>query len=145
MPVLEGGCYCGNIQARAVISHLPSNIGPGACDCDFCTKHGAAWFSDPAGELILRVRDSSRVLTIRQGSGQAEVFMCADCGVVVCTAYREGEDLYASLNARAFQPDARFAPAESVSPKDLDPQDKAARWKLLWFHQVDMAGLCPLR
>ena len=131
-----GSCHCGNIRFQAT---LPSSLGtyqPRACDCDFCQKHGAAYVSDPAGEVVFDVADSNLLSTYRQGSGTAGFLLCKACGVVVGVNYNESAAQYAALNARAFADYALFGEGVTVSPKQLSGDDKKKRWSEVWFRKV---------
>ena len=74
--MLEGGCHCGNLQLSLQGDIVPAATAPRACDCSFCTAHGAAWISDAQGELVVRVRDADALARYRQGSGSAEFLLC---------------------------------------------------------------------
>jgi len=54
--VLKGGCHCGKVRVELTTSIRPGDFRPRACDCSFCTKHGAAYVSDPAGRCASPVR-----------------------------------------------------------------------------------------
>ena len=51
---------------------------------DFCTRHRAAWVSDPAGQLRV-LADHLHLQRYRQGSAQAEFLLCRECGVLVAS------------------------------------------------------------
>lgn len=138
MHELEGGCYCGNVRLEIRLSRPPEGYNPRACDCDFCTKHSAAYFSDPAGSLRVRIRDEARVSRYRQGSGQAEFLVCADCGVLVGVMYASEGRLFGAVNARAAEGGVKFGPEQAVSPKRLSAADKAQRWQDAWFSDVSI-------
>lgn len=136
MHALQGGCHCGNIRLELTLTRVPGSYNPRACDCDFCTKHSAAYISDPAGTLEVRIRDESRANRYRQGSGQAEFLICAECGVLAGVFYASAEGVRGAVNARAVEGGAAFGPMQAVSPKNLSPADKARRWQDVWFPNV---------
>jgi [ribosomal protein S5]-alanine N-acetyltransferase len=140
MPELKGGCYCGNIRLTVLLSQEPSSYHPRACDCDFCRKHGAAYVSDPQGELRIQINDESQVSRFRQGSSTAEMLLCRLCGVLVGALYREADRLFGTLNAQALECRAAFAPEQSVSPRLLPADQKVLRWRDLWFQDVTVTG-----
>ena len=45
----------------------PEAYNPRACDCDFCSKHGAAYVSDPKGALRIRLKEEGQTSRYRQG------------------------------------------------------------------------------
>jgi hypothetical protein len=141
MPKAGGGCYCGNIRLSVTLSRDPSAYNPRACDCDFCQKHGAAYVSDPQGELRIQINDAAQVSRFRQGSNTAEMLLCRSCGVLVGALYREADRLFGTLNVQALDCRAAFGAAHSVSPKLLAADQKVQRWRDLWFPDVTVAVL----
>jgi hypothetical protein len=135
---LRGGCHCGSIRVELDLTRSPESYHPRACDCDFCRKHAAAWVSDPKGSLRIR---SAQAAIYRQGSGQAELLLCGNCGVLVAALYRSGERLYAAVNVRAIEGGAGFGSEQPVSPQSLSGPQKAQRWCDLWFPKVDIAAV----
>jgi len=137
---LNGGCHCGNIQITLELSREPGGYNPRACDCDFCTKHSAAYLSDPQGSVNFRIKDESRSAKYRQGSGQAESLICTQCGVMVGVIYRDGARLIGAVNAKAIGGGKDFGPEQPVSPKTLSESEKIKRWQAVWFPSVTIAS-----
>ena len=77
---LTGSCHCGRVSVKLRTSSktLPAAR---ACGCSFCTKHGAAWTSDPQGELVLSHRAPDDIRRYRFGLGITDFIICAHCGV----------------------------------------------------------------
>jgi hypothetical protein len=138
MHALRGGCNCGNIRLELSLSQTPAAYAPRACDCDFCRKHVAAYVSDPAGALTIRIRDAALTERHRQGSAQAEFLLCTRCGVLTAVLYKDAGRTYAAVNARACDATG-FGAEQSVSPKKLAPGQKSERWRALWFPDVSIA------
>jgi hypothetical protein len=136
MQALSGGCHCGNIRLDLQLTHAPADYQPRACDCDFCRMHGAAYVSDAAGTLQLRIRDPDAAGRYRQGSGRAELVLCRTCGVLIGAVCAIEEQLYGTVNARALDAYAQFGAAQTVSPRTLNESDKVRRWQQLWFPNV---------
>lgn len=127
-----GGCHCGALRWSLESARAAAELVPRACDCDFCTRHRAAWVSDPEGLLTVRARPDD-VQHYRQGSGQAEFLICRHCGVLVAVSARmsEGRDK-AAVNRNAFdQPDA-LGESVVVSPQQLAADAKLSRWTQAW-------------
>jgi hypothetical protein len=157
---VHGGCYCGNLRLEIELTQELARYQPRACDCGFCTKHGAAYLSDPQGTLRIRIADPTSITRYRQGSELAEMLLCSQCGVLVGAVYRAGERIYATVNVRAIEGTARwpstersevgsegrearlatypFGSPQSVSPRLLSGDDKVARWQSLWFADVEI-------
>ncbi|HSR65883.1 MAG TPA: aldehyde-activating protein [Xanthomonadaceae bacterium] len=128
---LRGGCHCGNLALTLATAQDPAALHPRACDCAFCTKHGAGWVSDPDGALAIGVREAAALGDYRQGSGSARFLLCRDCGVLVAVVHEGDGGLRGAVNARCLDA-ARFGDAVRVSPQQLSREDKIARWGQLW-------------
>src|SRR5690348_8502903 len=129
----QGGCHCGNVTLELGSTRPAGEIEPRACDCTFCRKHGAAYVSDPQGELTLAVRAHDELGRYRHGSEAAEFLLCRRCGVLVGVIHRDASRTYGAVNARVVEGHEGFGPEQVVSPRKLDPAEKQARWKALWF------------
>ncbi len=140
MHTLAGGCHCGNIRLELKLSQAPVHYQPRACDCDFCTPHNAAWLSDPEGALTLRIGDEAQLSRYRQGSGQAEFLLCANCGVLAAVLFAADGSVHGAVNARAVDGAKGFGAPQPVSPQSLSPEQKARRWQDVWFRDVKLQG-----
>lgn len=70
----------------------------------------------------------------------AEFLVCRSCGVLVgVVADIEGQ-LVGAINARCLDEWSSFAEGVSVSPKLLDKDDKADRWKEVWIKDVQIVA-----
>ena len=138
MHKMNGGCHCGNVLVELELARAPDTYHPRACDCDFCTKHNAAYVSDPQGSLVIRIKDQHLSGRYRQGSGQAEFLFCRNCGVLVSVIYRNDGRLFAAVNAKAVSGGKVFGAEQTVSPKMLSADDKAKRWQDVWFSNVSI-------
>lgn len=134
----SGGCYCGNIKADVELTAAPETYHPRVCDCDFCRKHGAAWVSDAKGSLHIQIKNAHESGTYRQGSRQAELILCRNCGVLVAVLYRTDKELYAAVNAKALANAAELGVEQAVSPQQLSATEKANRWQGMWFSNVQI-------
>ena len=133
---VNGGCHCGNIRLQLGLTAPTESYRPRRCDCDFCSKHMAAFISDPEGTLLIRVQDAAARGRYFQGSNQAEFLLCRNCGVFIGALYPAQGKVFGTVNARVLDPPATFGPDETVSPKQLSPTLKAERWRALWFADV---------
>lgn len=138
MHSVSGGCHCGNILLDLRLANEPASYNPRACDCAFCRKHGAAYVSDARGSLRVRISDERRIGTYRQGSELAEMLLCTHCGVLVGALYRTEGQIYATVNVRVIEGTESFGTEQPVSPKKLSGDAKVARWKDLWFSNVEL-------
>jgi len=109
------------------------SLSPRACDCDFCTRHHAAWVSDPEGHLAVRGNDAM-LQRYRQGSEQAEFLVCRQCGVLVAVIARDNDErLIGAVNRNAFDSQDEFVDETIVSPRLLAAEAKRARWRQVWM------------
>lgn len=108
---LHASCHCRNIRATLDWPQFEPPIPARACTCSFCTKHAAAWTSNPGGRFSLTVADEARAARYRFGTRTAEFHICGNCGIVpIVTCSIEGVR-YAVFNVRTFE--------------DLDPSELA--------------------
>jgi hypothetical protein len=136
MNELTGGCHCGNVVVAATFAKALDAYQPRLCDCTFCSKHGAAYVSDSAGSLSIRIKDDQRVARYRQGNEIAQFLLCANCGVLIGAWFATDGRLYGAVNANVFDGKPRFGDVKTVSPRKLAADEKVARWKALWFADV---------
>jgi len=132
----QGGCHCGAIGFSMRLPKPLTDYSPRACDCDYCTQHGAAYLSDPDGQLTLRVHDATLLSRYRQGSGIADFWVCKRCGVLVAVSHEADDTLYATVNSRAMKDTDQLTDSQCVSPKLLPDSEKITRWQAIWFHHV---------
>jgi hypothetical protein len=135
---VKGGCYCGNILIQVELSQKLDDYHPRACDCGFCSKHGAAYVSDAKCTLSIRIEDRQQAPGYRQGNELAEMLLCGRCGVLVGALYREDGRVYATINVKALEGAESCGAEQAVSPKRLSAEEKVARWKKLWFPDVKL-------
>jgi hypothetical protein len=140
---LGGGCHCGNIRVELQLPREPRAYAPRACDCDFCRKHGAAYVSDPHATLTLWIRDERSAGGYAQGSAQAEMLLCRECGVLVGALHRADGQIYGVVNARALDGGTRFGTEQPVSPRTLSAADKVKRWQEIWCSNVSIISGQP--
>jgi len=129
---LEGTCHCGNIAIVLETEQDPRELPLRACDCSFCRRHGARTTSDPAGRARVGIQDGSLVSRYAFGLRTAEMVVCARCGVYCAAMMREGDKVWAVLNANVFRDPAFDRPPQSVSYEGETPERRIARRKRLW-------------
>ena len=135
---LHGGCHCKRVRIEFTTRRDPRTTAPRACDCSFCMKHGAAYVSDPAGQLRIIGSDPSVLRSYRQGSGIAEFRLCSECGVLVAVTFEHGGRLYGAVNATCLDDALEFEASIPASPQALSPEQKVARWLQVWVPDVQV-------
>lgn len=143
MHKVSGACHCGNVRVDMEFTREPGTYHPRACDCDFCSKHGAAYVSDPQGSLCIRIQDIRSSRSYRQGSGAAECIFCGNCGVLIGALYRSQGRIWGAINARVADNRMSFGTEQAVSPKALAGDEKERRWQDIWFSNVNIPVVDP--
>jgi hypothetical protein len=130
-----GGCHCGALRWTLESRHPLDGFTPRACDCDFCTRHRAAWVSDAQGALQVH-GDAEHLRRYRQGSGQADFLLCNGCGVLVAVVCPTDDGLRGAVNRNSFDERHRLGAEVVASPQQLAADAKLARWSQLWTPAV---------
>ena len=136
---LRGSCHCGQLRVAFSTSQDPATIHPRACDCSFCRKHGAAYISDPAGQLTVSESHSGTLDRYRQGSDTADFLICGRCGVLVAVTFEHESRIYGAANAGCLDGHTGLGSWATVSPEGLRPSEKASRWLKLWVPDVEFS------
>jgi hypothetical protein len=131
--IIPGSCHCGNVRFTFEWPNPPRAIPARVCDCAFCTKHGAAWTSNPQGRFNLQITDDTRVARYQFGTKTADFHFCLTCGVVpIVTCAIEGRR-YGVFNVRTFTDVARSDLAEAaMSFEGEATQNRLARRRRSW-------------
>lgn len=129
-----GGCRCGDVSIELALPEILSNCVPRACDCNFCTTREICYLSDPQGQLV--VSYLSPLKTLKQGSNQASFKLCSKCEDLICVVYRFEGSLKGAVNVSLLDKQSLLPQAQIVSPKELSPQQKLARWNKVWLSVV---------
>ena len=137
--VLKGGCHCGNLSLSFITALSPSSFNPRACDCSFCTKHGAMYASDPSGRLQIDVKRSDALGKYQQGSETADLLFCSNCGVLVAVIWEEKGRVSGAVNVRCLNEYESFGKPVIVSPQKLSKDEKTARWGTIWTKDVQIS------
>ena len=138
MSVEYGSCHCGNISAEVTLTRELSEYIPRACDCDFCVKNGAAYISDPAGELHLKISNARDATNYRQGDSLVDLLICKTCGVMMAVTFLHENLRIGGINAHTLNNRNDLPVAQVASPKLLSASEKVQRWTEIWFPKVTL-------
>jgi len=134
MTTLTGGCHCGTIKIILETALDPRALPLRACQCSFCRRHGGITTSDPAGRLVVEVRQADQLQRYRFALGITDFLICRTCGVyVAATMQEEGRGL-AVVNVNAL--DERDPFARPTTPMEYGAEkveDRAARRAKVWM------------
>ena len=136
--VFRGGCHCGQLTVAFASSLDAASIIPRACDCSFCQKHGAAYVSDPSGQLTIASRTLDALHRYQQGSNSAEFLICHRCGVLTAVIFEHDTRILGAVNARCLDGPTGFGSAVAASPQQMEPGERIARWSQLWIPNVGL-------
>lgn len=134
---IDGKCHCGNLT---YVLHWPDEgdtIPVRACTCTFCTKHGGTYTSHRDAELAAVVHDDGLLTRYRFGTGTAEFYVCARCGVVPFVTSELDGRVFAVVNVNSFDnvDPARFASAR-VDFEGESKETRLDRRKRTWISSV---------
>lgn len=136
MPIIQGGCHCGNISYVAEFSNELSSYTSRACDCNLCSSHGAKYTADINGTLSIKIKKNNDVSKYRQGSRIAEFLICKICGVMIGVCYEEEGSIYGAINIRSTEEYRAFTKSNPAHLTQLTDEERINRWKKLWFSNV---------
>jgi hypothetical protein len=131
---LHGGCHCGNLKVVFETALDPTALPLRACQCSFCRRHGGVTTSDPAGRLVVEVRDSGQLQRYRFALGITDFLICRTCGVYVAATMAVDGKTLGVLNVNvlderelfARQPEPMQYGAETV-------EDRESRRAKVWM------------
>jgi hypothetical protein len=129
----RGSCHCGAVGFEYETALEPSQWSSRACQCSFCTRHGAFYTSDPAGSVRWAHEDASLLTRYRFGHKSADFVFCARCGGYLGAVTEEDGRTLMVINIRALDPTPAGLPA--AQPMSYDGETtgnrnarRSARW-----------------
>jgi hypothetical protein len=138
--LLHGQCHCGNIAYTLTWEPDPTEIPARACDCSFCTKHGAIWTSKPDGDLRVMIRDVDAVKRYAFGTCTADFHICTECGGVPLVTCVVEERVYAVVNVNTLDNvDTSLLQHRSATFSEEDVASKLSRRQANWIANVTFA------
>ncbi|RJT39995.1 aldehyde-activating protein [Mesorhizobium waimense] len=129
-----GGCHCGNIHLTFESEIEPPQIEVRACQCSFCTRHGSRAAADPAGRLIIAVKDETRLRKYQFGLRTADYLICRECGVYVAAIAGDKSDARAIVNINALDGRMQFSREPVAVNFDAESREsRLARRRSFWM------------
>lgn len=100
--VIHGRCHCGVLNYTLA---WPFTSAPTlrACGCDYCSRHGALWTSDPKAVVTLAIVDATLVLPYRFATASADFLVCRRCGVLTLARCALADGERCVINANTFE------------------------------------------
>jgi hypothetical protein len=134
MTILTGGCHCGNVRVAFETSLDPRDLPLRACQCSFCRRHGSVSASDPAGRLVVEVRQPERLQRYRFALGITDFLICRTCGVYVAAIMETEGRSRGVLNVRVLDEHGPFArPPTPMDYGTEQAEDREARRVKAWM------------
>jgi hypothetical protein len=128
----EGSCHCGAIRATLVTSRPAEELEVRACQCSFCTRHGARTVSDPAGHVRFEIDGAALVWYLfetRTGTS----LICNRCGMYAGVIVEDGDNVWSVVNVRGLAiPEFKDHAAEPKVYDGETAEQRIARRKAMW-------------
>jgi hypothetical protein len=131
---LHGGCHCGALEVAFETALDPRALPLRACQCSFCRRHGGVTTSDPAGRLVVEVRQSEQLQRYRFALGITDFLICRACGVYVAAIMETNGRTLGVLNVNVL--DEREPFARPPTPMEYGTevvQEREARRATVWM------------
>jgi hypothetical protein len=128
----QGQCHCGAIRGTLVASKPAAALQVRACQCGFCTRHGAMTVSDPAGRSTFAI-ERAALTKYQFGTRTGTSLLCARCGMYAGVILEDGGKAWSVLNVRGLAiPEFKGRVAEPVVYEGEAPEARIARRKAKW-------------
>jgi hypothetical protein len=132
MWTLTGTCHCGVIRGTLHTTKPVAELQVRACQCSFCTRHGAMTASDPAGRASFQMH-RAELAEYRFGTRTGTSLICARCGIYAGVILEEASKTWSVLNVRGLAiAEFRGRQAEPVAYDGETPEARIARRKARW-------------
>lgn len=129
---LTGSCHCGAIRATLYATKPAAELEVRACQCSFCTRHGAKTVSDPAGRCRFEINGAA-LSWYRFETRTGMSLICNRCGTYAGVIIEDRDKVWSVLNARALAiPELRDRPAVPKVYEGESPEERIARRKSMW-------------
>ena len=128
----RGACHCGAICGTLHATKPAVELQVRACQCGFCTRHGAMTVSDPAGRAVFEI-DRAALTKYQFGTRTGTSLICGKCGMYAGVMLEDGGKTWSVLNVRGLAiPEFKGRTAEPVVHDGETPEGRIARRKVKW-------------
>jgi hypothetical protein len=128
----HGACHCGAIRATLYATKPAAELQVRACQCTFCSRHGAKTVSDPAGRCRIEI-DGAALSYYRFETRTGTSLICNRCGAYAGVIIEDGDQVCSVLNARGLAiPEFRERTAEVKDYDGETREQRAERRKTTW-------------
>jgi len=128
----RGSCHCGAIKATLAASKPARDLQVRACQCSFCTRHGAMSVTDPEGRATLEIA-RPQLQRYQFATNSGTTLLCATCGTYVGMILEDGDTIWSVINVRGLAI-AEFSgrTPDAVVYDGETPEQRIARRKQRW-------------
>jgi hypothetical protein len=127
-----GTCHCGAIRGTLAATKPVTELQVRACQCGFCTRHGAMTVSDPAGRATFEI-EKAALTRYQFGTHSGTSMLCARCGMYAGAILEDDGAVWSILNVRGLAiPEFKDRRAEPVVYEGETPEARVARRKAKW-------------
>lgn len=128
----QGQCHCGAIRATLLATKPASELQARACQCGFCTRHGAMTVSDPAGRITFAI-ERAALTKYQFETRTGTTLLCARCGMYAGVILEDDGKVWSAVNVRGLA----FAEFKGRMPEPVvyegeTPEARIARRKQKW-------------
>ena len=128
----KGQCHCGAIRATLEATKPATELQARACQCGFCTRHGAMTVSDPAGRVTFKITRAGLnryQFATRTGTS----LLCACCGMYAGVVLEDEGKVWSAINVRGLAiSEFKDRAAEPVVYEGETPEARIERRKQKW-------------
>ena len=127
-----GTCHCGAIRGKLSSSKVAADIPIRACQCGFCTRHGAMTVSDPEGRATFEIeRAALNPYQFETRTGTS--LLCARCGMYAGVILEDEGSTWSAINVRGLAvPEFAGRTAEPTVYDGETSDQRIARRKIKW-------------
>ena len=128
----QGSCHCGAIRGTLAATKPATELQVRACQCSFCTRHGAMTVSDPAGRAMFEI-ERAALMKYQFGTRTGTSLICSRCGMYAGVLLEDGDEVWSVLNVRGLAiPEFKDRTAEPVVYDGESADARIARRKAKW-------------
>ncbi len=97
----RGTCHCGAIRGTLVATKPAAKLQVRACQCGFCTRHGAMTVSDPEGRAVFEI-DRAALTRYRFETRTGTSLICGRCGMYAGVVLEDDGGVWSVINVRGL-------------------------------------------
>jgi hypothetical protein len=130
--LLSGSCHCGAIRATLHAARPAAELEARACQCGFCTRHGAITVSDPAGRAVFEI-DEAALTRYQFETRTGTSLICGRCGMYAGVVLEDGGSMWSVVNVRGLAvPEFKDRVGDRVDYEGETAPQRVARRKQKW-------------